>query len=329
MKHWIKAVLKGSAAIVALLAAVCALAQEVIKVGYLPQVHDAANFAVDRELGKKYKLEYVKFLRYADAEIALARGDIQIAPLGYATVVGAALRDPDPKYFFVVGMSRGAINVVCRKDVQVKDWADLKGKVVGVLTGGPAELFFDDALKVHGLKGTDVQRVAFTAPGPPLLQAMQGKNIECMAVFEPFAATAVVDGYGYYPPVNLAENSFLGINHAMAINADFLKQKPEIAQEIAGVVVRATDEYNRDRAKWIADLKLRPDFRPEVIQTGVEHVVLDWNLYLDRTKKLAASMKELGFISAVPEDAKLDKYFRYEYLTKATGKSEAEVGRSK
>jgi ABC-type nitrate/sulfonate/bicarbonate transport system substrate-binding protein len=304
-------------------------AQEVIKVGYLPQVHDAANFAVDRDLGKKYKLEYVKFLRYADAEIALARGDIQMAPLGYATVVGSAIRDAEPKYFLVVGMSRGGINVVCRKDVQVKDWADLKGKTMGVLTGGPAELFFDDALKMHGLKATDVQRVSFTAPGPPLLQAMQAKNIECMAVFEPFAATAVVDGYGYYPPVNLADNSFLGINHAMAINAEFLAKRPDFAQDVVDVVVRSTDEYNRDRAKWIADLKQRPEFRPEVVQTGVEHVLLDWNLYLDRTKKLASSMKELGFIRAVPEDAKLSKYFRYDLLTKATGQSENQVGRNK
>ena len=57
--------------------------------------------------------------------------------------------------------------------------------------------------------------------------------------------------------------------------------------------------------------------------------MLDWNLYLDRTKKLAASMKELGFIRAVPDDAKLEKYFRYDFLTKVTGKSESEVGRSK
>ncbi len=150
-----------------------------------------------------------------------------------------------------------------------------------------------------------------------------------MAVFEPFAATAVVDGYGYYPPINLADNSFLGINHAMAINAEFLAKRPDFAQEVVDVVVHSTDEYNRDRAKWIADLKQRPEFRPEVVQTGVEHVLLDWNLYLDRTKKLASSMKDLGFIRAVPDDAKLSKYFRYDLLTKSTGLSENQVGRNK
>ena len=108
MRHWIKAILKSSMGIVVLMAAVSVFAQEVIKVGYLPQVHDAANFAVGRELGKKYKLEYVKFLRYADEEIALARGDIQIAPLGYATVVGSALRDPAGSLQWGMGVSGGA-----------------------------------------------------------------------------------------------------------------------------------------------------------------------------------------------------------------------------
>jgi NitT/TauT family transport system substrate-binding protein len=329
MKRTLWMPLLTAVTLLATLAATPACAQELLKVGYLPQVHDAANFALERELGNKYKLEYVKFLRYSDAEIALARGDVQISPLGYATVVTAAARDPEPRYFFVAGMSRGAINVVCRKDVPVKTWADLRGKTFGVLTGGPAELFFDDALKVHGLKASDVHRVAFTAPGPPLLQAMQGKNIECMAVFEPFAATAVVDGYGYYPPVDLADNSFLGINHAIAINADTLAKRPELGQEVTNAILKATREYNADKVKWIADLKQRPDFRADVVQLGVDHVILDSNLYLARTRKLAASMKELGFIRAVPDDEKLAKYFRYDFLTKATGLSEADAGKTR
>jgi ABC-type nitrate/sulfonate/bicarbonate transport system substrate-binding protein len=271
----------------------------------------------------------VKFLRYADAEIALVRGDIQLAPLGYATAVGSAVRDAEPKYFFISGLSRGAINLVCRKDVRIDKWTDLKDKVHGVLTGGPAELFFDDALKTNGIVARDLKRVSFTTPGPPLLQALQAKNIDCVSVFEPFAATAVVDGYAYYPPIDLAQNSFLGINHALAINAEFLAKNRGFAQDVANTVVRATDEYNKNKAKWIADLKQRPDFRPEVVQVGVEHVILDSNLYRDRTKTLAASMKNLGFIRATPDDAKIDRYFVYDFLTKATGKSADAGGRNK
>jgi hypothetical protein len=40
-------------------------------------------------------------------------------------------------------------------------------------------------------------------------------------------------------------------------------------------------------------------------------------------------MKDLGFIRAMPDDAKLAKYFRYDFLTKATGLSEADAGKTK
>lgn len=329
MKRFIAGVLLAIAPALLLLAPPPAAAQEVFKIGYLPQIHDAANFTVQRDLGKKYKLEYVKFLRYADAEIALSRGDLAMAPIGYATAVGAALRDREPKFVFIAGMSRGAINVVCRNDIKVAGWSDLKDKKFGVLTGGPAELFFDDAINLHGVKSNQVERVAFTAPGPPLLQALQSKAIECMAVFEPFAATAVAAGNGYYPPVDLADNSFLGINHAMAINTEFLAKNKAFAQEVVDIVVKSTATYNADRAKLLDLLKDHPDFKTDVVKVGADHIILDSNLYQARTHTLAAAMKNLGFIRELPDKARLDGYFVYDYLTKATNKSADDVGRNK
>jgi ABC-type nitrate/sulfonate/bicarbonate transport system substrate-binding protein len=320
--------ISGLAGCIALMAAPMSSAQETIHVAYFPQIHDAASFAVRNELGKKYKLEYVRFLRYADAEIALSRGDIQLSSLGYSSAVNGALRDPQPAFVYVSGMSRGAINVVCRKDTEVKNWQDLKGKTFGVLTGGPAELFFDDALRLHNLRPTDVQSVNFTAPGPPLLLALQNKSIECTAVYEPFAATAVAEGNAYYPPIDLADNSFLGINGGMAVNADFLKTHAALLQEVVDVIVRSTALYNHDRSRLIADVKASGEFKPEVVETGAEHVILDSNLYLARLYKLAAAMKDLGFVRSVPPEQTLAKYFDYRFLEKATGKSADVLGRT-
>jgi ABC-type nitrate/sulfonate/bicarbonate transport system substrate-binding protein len=183
-----------------LLCAPPAAAQETIRIGYSPQIHDIALLEIRRDLGVHYKLEYIKFLRYTDTQIALTRGDVDIGSLGYASAVVAAVRDAEPKFVYVAGLARGAINLVCRNDVAVKTWADLKGKIFGVLTGGPAELFFVDALRSHGVLQSDVKTVAFAAPGPPLLQALQTGAIQCTAIFEPLAASAVADGVAYYPP---------------------------------------------------------------------------------------------------------------------------------
>lgn len=306
--------------------------RETIRIGYFPQIHDAATFALRKALGKKYKLDYVRFLRYTDAAIALSRNDIQLSQLGYTSAVTGALQSSHPAFVYVAGMSRGAINVVCRKDVLIKTWQDLKGKTFGVLTGGPAELFFDDALHVHGLSPQDVKAVDFTAPGPPLLQALQNGTIQCTAVYEPFAATAVASGTAYYPPVNLAENSFFGINGGMAINAKFLKSHPKFVQDVVNTVVQSTALYNHDQPALISDIEnsaIAGEFKTNVIKLSASHVILDSNLYLASLYKLATSMKVLGFVTKLPSDKALAAYYDYRFLEKATRKTPDELGRNR
>jgi ABC-type nitrate/sulfonate/bicarbonate transport system substrate-binding protein len=180
----------------------------------------------------------------------------------------------EPSYVLVSGFSRGAINVVCRPDIKISAWADLKGKKFGVLTGGPAEVFFDDALRVHGIKRNEIPTVSFTAPGPPLLQALKNKDIECMAVYEPFAANAVAGDFGYYPSgIDLAENSFLGINGVLAVNSQFLKAHPEIVQQAVDVAVKATAYYRQHKDKLVNDFPKRLEFKPEVIKIGADHII--------------------------------------------------------
>jgi NitT/TauT family transport system substrate-binding protein len=305
-----------------------AQAQETIKIGYFMQIHDVPYMAIEKELGAKYKLEFVKFLRYSDAEVALTRGDIQMSSLGYSNVITASSREAEPGFKMVSGLSRGAVSIVCRADVKVGGWNDLKGKKFGTLTGGTVELFFDDGLRSHGISRSDITTVAFTVIGPPLLQAIKNKDIDCMAVFEPFAAVSVADGFGYYPDTNIAENSFLGVNNALAVNAAFLKKNHEFVKDAVKVTVAAAAMYNQNKEKIAADFP-RLEFKPEAIKIGADRVVLDSSLYLRRTITVGEAMMNLGFIRQMPPREKIEAYFHYDFLTEATGQSADDVGRNK
>jgi hypothetical protein len=65
-----------------------------------------------------------------------------------------------------------------------------------------------------------------------------------------------------------------------------------------------------------------------VIKIGAGHVILDENLYMKRAFAMAEAMKTLGFIRQIPATPKLEAYFDYRFLTKATGKSPDELGRN-
>jgi ABC-type nitrate/sulfonate/bicarbonate transport system substrate-binding protein len=323
MKH----LLAGLAVLSLILAPVAAVAEDdVVRVGYLSQVHDGPVLALQDALGSQYKFEYVKFLRYADAEIALTKGDIDISSLGYVSAVTAANRGGDPAFQFFVGQSRGAINLVCKDGVKMAAWTDLSGHKVGVLTGGPAEIFFNDAVTSHGVKLDSIDRVTFPVPGPPLLQALQDGTIDCMAVYEPFAASAVADGYGVYAPLNLADNTFYGVNGGVAANTGFIAKHPEFLTAATKVLVETADSYPSNKAPWLASVVKVLGIPEKTAELSTDHVVLDWKLYRARIGVLAKAVAALGVIPAVPAPEAIDKLFTYQFLAAATGKSESELG---
>ncbi|RTZ42550.1 ABC transporter substrate-binding protein [Candidimonas sp. SYP-B2681] len=279
-----------------------------VRVGYFSQLHDAAVLNLQQQLGSQYSFEYIKFQRYADAAIALSRGDLDISSLGYANLITESAKNNEPKFKFITGLARGAINLVCNNDIKINDWSDLKGKTIGVVAGFP-EIFLDDALRTHGQSAADVKKVNFAVAGPPVLQVLKDKTVDCSAVFEPFGATAVSGGYAYYPPVNIAENSFKGVNNAVAANSKFIEANGTAIKDIVTAASETTKQFNEQTQQWIEFMTKSQDFPQDIVKIGVERVVLDSALYPTEADVLAGNMKKLGLIREQPSAEQLNKFF--------------------
>ena len=280
-----------------------------VRVGYFSQLHDAAVLDLaSGELGKAVNFEYVKFQRYADAAIALGRGDIDISSLGYASIITEAAKNNDPKFKLVAGLARGAINLVCRTEVKVAAWPDLKGKTIGVVAGFP-EIFLDDALRTHGQQPADLKKVNFAVAGPPVLQSLQDRSTDCAAVFEPFGATAVSSGYAYYPLTVISDNSFRGLNNGIAANTGFIEKHGELVKKIVTSSNASTARFVASEQRWIDFITASQGFDPAIVKVGVKRVSLDSALYPREAATLAANMKNLGLIRAQPSDQQLQRFF--------------------
>ncbi|MFV9475508.1 ABC transporter substrate-binding protein [Advenella sp. RU8] len=279
-----------------------------VRVGYFSQLHDAAVLNLKQDLADKYEFEYIKFQRYADAAIALSRGDLDVSSLGYANLITEAAKNIEPKFKFISGLARGAINLVCNNSIKVDNWADLKGKNIGIVAGFP-EIFLDDALQSHKQNPADVKKINFAVAGPPVLQALKDGTTDCSAVFEPFGATAVSNGYAYYPNTNLAENSFKGLNNGIAANVDFVSKNTDIITDIVASVKKSTSNFKEQPEQWIELMTKSQDFPKAIVEIGVKRVVLDAELYPKEAAILANNMKELGLIRTEPSEEHLNNFF--------------------
>lgn len=281
-----------------------------LRVGYFSQLHDAAVLDLANQLPKEqYDVSYVRFQRYADAAIALSRGDIDASSLGYANLITEAAKDTEPKFRFVSGLARGAINLVCNKKVSIEQWSDLKGKSVGIVAGFP-EIFLDDALKVHGQNSRDLRKVNFAVAGPPVLQALKDGTTDCAAVFEPFGATAVSAGYAYYPKTQIWVNSFKGLNNGLALSTAFDSKHPQAAADLRAAVAKSTQAFRERPGQWSAFMRESQGIALEIVHIGIERVTLDPALYPQEAGVLASNMHALGLIRKQPSPEQLGKFFR-------------------
>ena len=189
-----------------LMCAGVAEAQEKIKVGVLKLSSSAVLFAgVEKGFFKDYGIdpELVYFQAAAPIATALAAGQIDVGATGltaalYNIVLGGE------KLWIVADKGREwpgypLTALIVQKDLWeggLKSIGDLKGKRIGVTQlGSTFHYHLGNVLEKHGLTLNDVKIVPLQAMGTAL-EALKGKQVEAIALAQPFPARAEAEGFG-------------------------------------------------------------------------------------------------------------------------------------
>ncbi len=300
-------------------------AGEKVRVGYISQIHDSHLISLPTYASKQgVEVELVPFRRYNDVMTALSSGQLELGSMGYPNAAYVAENNVK-KVKLISGLSSGAISLTVRNGVTVRDWPDLAGKKIGVLTGGTLEMFYLLALKEHGIDPKTIDQVNFAAPGPELVQSLKSGQLDAYAAFEPFNATPAVDGWAYYPPTELSKNSLGGINGALGANTDFLDQHPDTVAKALKALVEATNALKANPDAWAELAASNTGTSVPVVKEAIKHLDLDLNLYEAKTKSLARFMSEIKLVQA-DHSNEVAGFLDYGPLMKATGKSKADLG---
>ncbi|HYE93517.1 MAG TPA: ABC transporter substrate-binding protein [Terriglobales bacterium] len=181
-------------------------AQEKVKVGALKLTSSAVLFlGVEKGFFKEYGVEpeLVFFQAAAPIATALAAGQIEVGATGltaalYNIVLGGE------KLWIVADKGREwpgypLTAIVVQKDLWdggVRTVTDLKGKRIGVTQlGSTFHYHLGNVLEKHGLALGDVKVVPLQAMGAAL-EALKGKQVDAIALAQPFPSRAETDGFG-------------------------------------------------------------------------------------------------------------------------------------
>jgi len=209
----------------------------VVRMGYMPVITNLAAPLLDcaSKEGTGLRFEAIKFSSFAEMGEALRNGHIQagfiIAPLSIVLhQQGAGVR------IVYVG-NRHESTLVYRKDLNVKSFADLRGKTLAVpMRFSGHNIAARRLAEEYGVTGNDLKLVEMNPPDMP--SALAAGALDAYFVGEPFAAKTVLGGESavlYYE-----EQVWQGfICNLTLVTEEFIKEHPERVAALVQGAARA------------------------------------------------------------------------------------------
>jgi ABC-type nitrate/sulfonate/bicarbonate transport system substrate-binding protein len=279
------------------------------------------------EYASKYnvQVETALFQRFADARTALAAGDLEITAFGPQDI-SLALGQGAKSMVGIAGIGSGNDCLIVRKGDDIKDWKALSGKSIGVGAGSISWLKFAASVQEHGLEYPKLKIVNIMGGGGNYLKALQAKEIDMAVVWQPFCAQGITDGIAQYAGIDHNRSKTVGgLIAVLAANRTFMEKNRDAVQRIVVAYLDVLKFAQANRDRWAKIYAERAGLPEPVAAESIRITTLDATLPLESIKRITKFLSDNGVI-ARDVSGEIAQYYTYDFLSKATGKSPAELG---
>ena len=274
------------------------------------------------------QIEMVMFQRFADARTALASGDLDITAFGPQDI-SLALGQGAKSMVGIAGIGSGNDCLIVRKGDDIKDWKALKGKAIGVGAGSISWLKFAASTQENGVEYSSLKVVNIMGGGGNYLKALQAKEIDMAVVWQPFCAQGIVDGFAQYPTIDHNRSKTVGgLISVLAVNRGFMEKNRDATQRLVVAYLDVLKVATADQQRWAKIYAEKAGLPLPVAVESIRITTLDPTLPLESIKRISKFLSDNGVI-ARDVSADLAGSYTFDFLSRATGKSPAELGLNK
>ena len=279
------------------------------------------------EYAAKYnvQVETVMFQRFADARTALASGDLDVTAFGPQDI-SLGLGQGVKSMVGVAGVGSGNDCLIVRKGDDVKDWGALRDRAIGVGAGSISWLKFAASAQEHGLDYGKLKIVNIMGGGGNYLKALQAKEIDMAVVWQPFCAQGIVDGVAQYPSIDHNKSKTVGgLISVLAVNRGFMDKHREAVQRLVVAYLDVLKVAQADPQRWAKIYAEKAGLPLPVAAESIRITTLDATLPLESIKRISKFLSDNGVI-ARDVSSDIPGSYTYDFLSRATGRSPAELG---
>ncbi|MDE3193536.1 MAG: ABC transporter substrate-binding protein [Chloroflexota bacterium] len=243
--------------------------------------------AVDQGYFKDAGLPNVSFTLIDSAPAAanaLAAGDVQFAGLAFERAVLSTIGGKGVQCIVSIqDTPPSSVVIPANSSIKPGDWAALKGKTIGVVQGGWAEIVPKYFLQKNKI---DLNDVKFTSTPNTAAQvaAIKSGQVDAVSGIEPSQRQAIIEGsakmfYDLEDPANIQKDWPTPFQATcLQAKADFAKANPQIMTAMQTAIARALKEIhaNPDIAVNVA-VKDSPKTDKRIFQDSVKALLNAWS----------------------------------------------------
>ena len=271
------------------------------------------------------QIENVMFQRFADARTALVTGDIQLTAFGPQDI-SLALGQGAKTLVGIAGVGSGNDCLIVRKGEDVKDWANVADKRIGIGAGSISWLKFAASVQENGLQYGKLKIINIVGGGSNYLKALQGKEIDMAVVWQPFCAQAIIEGFGAYPTLDHNRSKTVGgLISVLAVNRPFMEKNPDAVQRLVVAYLDVLEISRNDPVRWAKTYAEKAGLPENVAAESIRITRLDPMLPLESIKRISRFLSDNGVITR-DVSGEIAQHYTYEFLSKATGRSAEQLG---
>jgi len=214
----------------------------------------------------------------SEALNALLAGRVDIvAPISFSALLASEIKSPGEFKLFLPGGESDKIvgsYLLIKKDSDIKDVQQLKGKKIGTYTGATQLLYLELFLKKVGL---DPQKdVVIIQVAPELqAQALEANQFAALFTIEPYSTIALQKGIAKVlienPRVKYLVNPF--ISGAAAVSTKFIRETPKTLKKVYKALSMSLDFIRNNES---AAREILPKYTPLDVALAQKAGLIEW-----------------------------------------------------
>jgi sulfonate transport system substrate-binding protein len=247
--------------------------------------------------GLNVELEIANFVRFADARTALTTGSADVATMGPGDLAIALSQGVDD-VSIVAGIGSSNRYLVARDGVDLKNWADLKGKKLGIPNGSATWMQFAAKLEDVGQPYGSFDAVNIQGGGPNFVQALKNGEVDAIIIWEPFESQPKADGFGRFADVlDYSDSKAIGAElGVIAATSRAMGEKKEALRRFLWAYMACERELRDSNAKFAKAISEFTGVDATSADRMSQRIKLGGVLTLDQLKAQSAWMFKSGII---------------------------------